>query len=530
MSFRMPTPVQRPNSTNLWLRMRVPEKYRPIVGRSEVWRSLETDNRREALARCARLSADLRAEWEEQLMVRRSGGAVGDRQESRPGTPTTKEVYALAGECYRDYLALHSDNPGNKYERQKTLEEHERRGRAPLIGIDRQWKLGIYRGPIQDFLTKRGISLDEASLLKFAEAFYEARGHAESDLVRHASGDFSESPHVDRYPAPTPRKVVALECFDKYAKQQALAASTRERWKPVFEALAKHLKHDDLARVTKKDIVEWKNALLVERLPNGKTRSPRTVKDVYIAALKAVLQFAVDESELPANEAVGVVVRGVKDEREDDEKGFEDRDAATILRATLAPPSRKISVEMAAARRWVPWICAYTGARVNEITSLTPMDIGKIKGVDCFILPKERTKTRKSRRIPLHPHLKDQGFLAYVEQRRKLGKPLFYDPERSQGRPGSHPHYQKVGERLAEWVREMDVDHRVWPNHGWRHRWMSQSRDLGMHPQIADFIQGRGNGSISAKYGSKWVSTLEAAVKMIPRYEVEHTDRSLGSS
>jgi hypothetical protein len=32
------------------------------------------------------------------------------------------------------------------------------------------------------------------------------------------------------------------------------------------------------------------------------------------------------------------------------------------------------SVAAYVARRWIPWICAYTGARVNEITSLTGRD------------------------------------------------------------------------------------------------------------------------------------------------------------
>jgi hypothetical protein len=52
------------------------------------------------------------------------------------------------------------------------------------------------------------------------------------------------------------------------------------------------------------------------------------------------------------------------------DKGFDGKEAETILSATLLKPSDKISIEMAMARRWVPWICAYTGGRVNEITPL----------------------------------------------------------------------------------------------------------------------------------------------------------------
>jgi integrase len=283
-----------------------------------------------------------------------------------------------------------------------------------------------------------------------------------------------------------------------------------------------------LAKVTKKQAIDWKNVLLQQDVRVGREvrkRAPRTVKDVHLAALKAVCQYLVDEDKLAVNPVAGVVVRNVETEKDDDEKGFCDQDARTILKATLKTGSHLLSAEMAAARRWVPCICAYTGARVNEITSLQPTDIVMVQGIVCFSLPKERTKGRRRRIVPVHSHLIDQGFLGYVGQRKKLRKPLFYDPARSRGGKGAHPHYQKVGERLAEWVGSLPVDHNVWPNHGWRHRWKSQSRDVGMHAQVADFIQGHCSGSVSAKYGSRWPKTKKA-VEMIPRYRIAAKVRS----
>jgi len=40
----------------------------------------------------------------------------------------------------------------------------------------------------------------------------------------------------------------------------------------------------------------------------------------------------------------------------------------------------------------------------------------------------ECQQAKRLRRVPIHKHLIDQGFLQYVEQRRKIGKPLFYEP------------------------------------------------------------------------------------------------------
>ena len=43
------------------------------------------------------------------------------------------------------------------------------------------------------------------------------------------------------------------------------------------------------------------------------------------------------------------------------------------------------------------------------------------------------------RRVPLHKHLVEQKLLKYVEERRRIGKPLFYDPARARGGKGANP-------------------------------------------------------------------------------------------
>ena len=65
---RMPTPI-RPKKANgreqnvYWIRKKVPARYRALVGRTEVWRSLKTTDRRTANERVALASAELEREW-----------------------------------------------------------------------------------------------------------------------------------------------------------------------------------------------------------------------------------------------------------------------------------------------------------------------------------------------------------------------------------------------------------------------------------------------------------------------------------
>jgi integrase len=200
----------------------------------------------------------------------------------------------------------------------------------------------------------------------------------------------------------------------------------------------------------------------------------------------ATLQFAVDQDMLSNNPAAGILVR-VKDTLHERDKGFSGEEARTILAATLRRPSDKISVEMAAARRWVPWICAYTGARANEITPLTGRDFLQRDGIPMLRIRAETNKTRKFREVPISSHLVDQGLLEFANSRG--ARPLFYDPRRNRGGSNANPHYKKVGERLAEWVRSLGIDARVAPNHGWRHRFSSLARVLSIPEDVRNIIR-----------------------------------------
>lgn len=237
--------------------------------------------------------------------------------------------------------------------------------------------------------------------------------------------------------------------FKSYGKEARLSPATVKRWTPVVERLIGHLGHDDARAISRADIVAWKDVLLEGGMKNI------TVRDVYLAATKAMLQFAVDQGLLAENLAKEVKVR-VRKKVKEREKGFDGEEAAKILAATRGPFSHLISVEMKAARRWLPWIGAYTGARINELTPLTAADFVKRDGIWMIRIRGANAKTRSYREVPLHGHLIEQGLLDYAKSRGK--RPLFYDPARSRGAKDSNPHHQKVAERIAEWVRSLGIE------------------------------------------------------------------------
>jgi hypothetical protein len=119
--------------------------------------------------------------------------------------------------------------------------------------------------------------------------------------------------------------------------------------------------------------------------------------------------------------------------------------------------------------------------------------------------------------VPIHKHLIDQGFLQYVEQRRKIGKPLFYEPARARGGKGANPQWQKVAERLGEWVHESLKVTDVQPNHGWRHLWREIVRGTRMKPELCDYMCGHESKSgTGARYGKRKVPVLARQMALFP--------------
>lgn len=208
-------------------------------------------------------------------------------------------------------------------------------------------------------------------------------------------------------------------------------------------------------------------------------------------------------------------------------KGFSQEEAIKILSATLSPVPDRFTETRAASRRWVPWLCAYTGARVGEIAKMHSSSIKALKVPNgqtywCMeITPREGdVKDPEARVIPLHSHLIDQGFLDYVKRRQEADKPLFYDPERARG-GSAQSQVDKVGDRLREWIRGDLKIEGVQPNHGWRHRFETISRQLQIREDVVDYITGHQGAEISSTFGDQVIEALYESIEKMPRYEVD---------
>lgn len=172
-----------------------------------------------------------------------------------------------------------------------------------------------------------------------------------------------------------------------------------------------------------------------------------------------------------ANPATGIEV-AAKEKAGNRRLPYTEEDAELLLRLARAEKG---------ARRWVPWLLAFTGARLEEVCQSLVRDIRESKDVWYLDINSDHeTKSLKNagsvRKVPLHPALIEEGFLDYVRTLPADG-PLFPDlsPDRFGRRGGNGT---KI---IGRWVRASGITNpRKAPNHAWRHRFkgrMPRCRD-----------------------------------------------------
>lgn len=332
-------------------------------------------------------------------------------------------------------------------------------------------------------------------------------------------------------PTPTPARtsqtrgpsVPLLDLLDAYLRMlqaQGKGLEADRRWRPVFKALIRYLGHDDARHISKADLDGWRDHLQdVEKL------APKTIRDVHLASLRAVLNWAADNDRIESNPAARVRIDVAKKVRTR-EQGLNDDEAAAILRAALAyqppaahSPATRESVHVTMAKRWLPWLCALTGARVAEMAQLRVQDI-HTRGDIIFlrITPDAGSvKSGQYRDVPVHPQLVELGFLDLV---RRVGDgPLFYDAGKP--RTGAQHPSKIVAARVGTWVRALGVvDASVDPNHGWRHRFKTVGREAEISDRVIDALQGHAGRTAGDDYGDVTMKTRGAAIRKIPHYEL----------
>lgn len=547
MVLAMSRPHKHPRTGTYWFRARVPTDLVAVVGRREVTRTLGTKNPSEAKVRWA----EVRAEFDTYCSNLRCG----------PRDITEREAHEFASYFYDQWLSVHRDNPSQQtfWDTKigatlwsERVEDLPSRNYAfeiepdSFVDLSLRWSGHIKlrdwcRAQARAFLAQKGIPFVVENEITMAKAIGAATQRASLDLERAARGEFLQSESTTpakQAPSRQPMILSRPEQQDDDAKatahqryslkdivegwwREAQAAgrkpSTYESYRNTFAILIAFLGHDDAGRVGRDDVIRFKDhRLTTPSAKTGKIPAAKTVKDSDLSALKAVFDWAVMNGKITDNPAAKITIKLGKQAKLRD-KGFTDPEAKAILAAALAHQQGKESPRTNAAKRWVPWLCAFTGARVGEIAQLRKEDVTQRDGHWIIrITPEAGTvKTNEAREVALHPQLISLGFPAFVLA--SAEGHLFLTPAANGIVLGP---LQGLKNRLSEFARAIVPDPNVAPFHGWRHRFATIGMDAGIPERILNTIQGHAPRSVADTYGHVTMKIIAAEIGKLPAFDM----------
>lgn len=361
--------------------------------------------------------------------------------------------------------------------------------------------------------------------------------------ARYAAGDYRRDEALAGYPVWEQRKANSTESTKLYrrhsaalgkltvtgllndwwaaAKANGASINTFTNFTTHINQFVAYLGHDDARAVTTENVLDFKNHKLTT--PSAKTKKPisaRSFKSGALVSLTSVFTWATNERLLPSNPTEGIVFR-VRKQARVRQRDFTEEEIAIILKATLTvrPVAGTRFYKRDLANKWIPWLCAYSGARVGEIAQLRKRDVKEgPQGHYLNVTPEAGTvKTKEFREVPIHEHLIAMGFLDMVEN---AGDGyLFIDPKSPDV---VHTAIATRSARVRDFVRGAGVtDPNVQPNHGWRHTFKTRGFEAGIQEKVLDAICGHAPSTVGRQYGSVTTKTLVDAMKLFPRYELE---------
>ena len=541
MVLAMSRPWKHPKTGRYYLRKRVPADLREAVGTDVVKITLGTKDPAAAKTLHLKALSDLESRWANM----------------RVGTQslTEREAHSVANRAYEIWVRIHRNDPSFQSFWQTEL--YENLWTTPLIAISEAnlQKFGsikiqesfaasemrrFCRKVSKSLLVEEGLLLDAASENKLEKAIAAAYQRASIELSRMAQG-YDQDKDVE-YLAETfgneyskrllfkkggtsnaksnSEKLSITALLEGWWRENKAAGrkpSTYESYRNTVRYFIAFLGHDNVETVTAHDIIGFKDHRLnVPSARTGRKASPKTVKDSDLSALKTLFRWAVSNRKIQENPTLGVTIKVTKPARLRS-KGFSDAEAVAILAASLKYENDNEYEGTAAAKRWVPWLCAFTGARVGEIAQLRRQDI-RWENSRCIIriTPEAGTvKTNDAREVVLHRQLGDVGFEAFVKT--LPNGHLFLKPRQDGDVLGP---LQGLKNRLAEFGRSIVPDRNVAPNHGWRHRFKTIGMESGIAPRILDAIQGQAARTVADTYGEVSIKTIAAAIDRFPTFDI----------
>lgn len=486
-------------------------------------------------------------EWSSEVEARIANIRAERKGQGRMLTP--KEARALAGEWYGWFTTRMAARnwPADVWEDYDAQVRSELYGPAMAGGVfsgdpldfwerdsamrDRVRPIITDEAKSHQFLAAKQVVLDAASRTMFLDYVTRDFFAAMALLVRRARGDHGPDKWTEQFPTSEGAADPSLTpwaLFERWIGKAKPAISTIDRWRTVFLRLQKDFPNTNAAALLPEEMQHWANGLV------DSDRTAGTVAIVWVRPARTVFGWAVNEKLISRNPFSGWRVKVPKKNSTRETKAFTADEIDAILHAAVAIKSHS---KGDAAKRWCPWLAAYSGARMGELTQLRGIDIIERDGIHAMRISPEAgtTKTGRTRTVPLHEHLIEQGFLAFVKA--SGNGPLFYNQPQQLAAAlddptnPRKPRYARTREYLAKWVRGLGInDPELSPNHAWRHTFKALGFRCGIPEKVLDAIVGHAPASVGRGYGEPTLADKARELGKFPRYEASSRPRLIPSA
>lgn len=547
MVLSMPRPYKHPKTGVYWYRQRVPSSLKEVATGKVVAVTIDGRTSRPKIGSHLTVSLDTKEVAKAKVRGNEAQSQFDliwqSLSDNAPVRLTNEQTVALAGEVYRDFKLLEAD-PGNAELWSKVQAENEialktRSAPNPLtIRATNLDLVDLRFGPFVDaVLAKHQITAEPASRAAVLKHTANALQASAELLQRRANGDYSSDTHADRFPPVSTLEPVKRKRRSKASTEvdtntltgllahrqltQSHKEATFSMYRGCLRQFSEFIGHEDAFRITKGDVRRWRDHLI------GRGLATKTINDQYLASLKSTLAHGVKEFDLPAN-----VAASMRDERDapapSGSKGYSQEQAKTILEATFKGSRKNLAIPYQRAIFWVPWICAYTGLRVSEITQFQGRNLREKGGVPYMMITPEdgSTKGNNAWTTGIHPHLIELGLL---EMFRAIGDgPAFYTPypHGTDLRTLNDHRAKSAGDKIAEWVRdEVGITapgNR--PSHAWRHLFTTLTRNYKVDKEARDYMLGsRSKTDAREGYGDWEPEVIDHEIRKLPKFSVTDT-------
>jgi integrase len=546
-----------------WLRVRVPDQLRPVLGKGEIRRSLKTSDASEAkrLVRIERISVE--ADFDDARRALAQNSTSPGVKSSLPEL-TTEQIWALTARWFIQKEKQHAGVPPlevdyeyieNQAHQLAFIESFEDASTSVIREIDK-------------ILSEAGVSVDPSGvptpwMLNLRRTLHAAMIEFERRKLNRLTGrqEMALDPAFHGFSASTPVQPVAIlpvtfsELIRRYESDPGRPRPSRkakmkfEAQRRLFEEVIgektllgavnreKARKLLDILKVLPANITKrhkGKSALSVAKLAEEKQLQPMSVTTAnsYMSAFVSMLDFAEAEGLIEKNPAKGLRLASDGVRRKDKRLPFTVADLNAIFAAPLYSGCLDDRLGYARpgpnrprrGRFWVPIVSLFSGMRMNEICQLSEDDITVDDGTDIILVRSDedgtkRVKTSSGHRfIPVHPELKRLGFLDHVAKvRADGGSKARLFPELSTASTGY------ISDNFSKWfanfLDKVAVTDGRKNFHSFRHTFRDALREAEIPQDRVRELGGWSSGSTEDDYGAGTrPSTLAREIAKV-RYE-----------